>query len=106
MRSPTSGQVASAIYEALASRRFWRAYERLPAAVRALADKNFALLRQDQSHPSLRFKRIGKYWSVRVGIRYRALAVEMDGNLVWFWIGSHATTMCSLDELSSGGYSR
>jgi hypothetical protein len=27
---------------------------------------------------------------VRVGLRYRALAVEADGSFVWFWIGSHA----------------
>jgi hypothetical protein len=27
---------------------------------------------------------------VRVGVRYRALAVEIDGGLLWFWIGSHA----------------
>lgn len=24
------------------------------------------------------------------GLRYRALAVEADDGLVWFWIGSHA----------------
>jgi hypothetical protein len=23
-------------------------------------------------------------------LRYRALAVEANGDLVWFWIGSHA----------------
>jgi hypothetical protein len=28
---------------------------------------------------------------VRVGLRYRALAAESGGgDLVWFWIGSHA----------------
>ena len=74
----------------LASRAFWEAYERLPAQVRTLADKNYALLKQDPEHPSLHFKRVGKFWSVRVGLRYRALAVEADGDLVWFWIGSHA----------------
>jgi hypothetical protein len=36
------------------------------------------------------FKKIGKYWSVRVGIHYRALAVEVEDGLLWFWIGSHA----------------
>ena len=30
-----------------ASAEFWRAYEQLPASVRALADKNYALLKQD-----------------------------------------------------------
>ena len=73
-----------------ASRAFWDAYERLPEQVRALADKNFALLKQDPRHPSLQFKKVGRLWSVRVGLRYRALATEADSNLVWFWIGSHA----------------
>jgi hypothetical protein len=27
---------------------------------------------------------------VRVGLRYRALAVEVDDGCLWFWIGSHA----------------
>jgi len=55
-----------------------------------LADKNFELLKADPRHPSLRFKRIGKYRSVRVGLRYRALAVETSEGLAWFWIGSHS----------------
>jgi hypothetical protein len=74
----------------LASRAFWEAYEKLPAQVRALADKNYALLKENPSHPSLQFKKVGRFWSVRVGIRYRALGVEINGDLVWFWIGSHA----------------
>ncbi|NNM72504.1 hypothetical protein [Enterovirga aerilata] len=74
----------------LASRRFWTAYERLPPSVRELADRNYNLLKRDPQHPSLHFKKVGRFWSVRVGLRYRALAVEQDGDLVWFWIGSHA----------------
>jgi hypothetical protein len=35
-------------------------------------------------------KKIGRYVSARVGLRYRALAVEVDDGLLWFWIGSHA----------------
>jgi hypothetical protein len=27
---------------------------------------------------------------VRVGLRYRALGVEVDDGIVWFWIGSHS----------------
>ena len=69
---------------------FWAAYDELPASVRAIADKNFALLKSDPRHPSLNFKKVGRFWSVRVGRRYRALAVEINGNLSWFWIGSHA----------------
>ena len=73
-----------------ASPAFWEAYEKLPGAVRQLADKNFALIKQAPEHPSLRLKKVGRFWSVRVGLRYRALATEVDGGLLWFWIGSHA----------------
>jgi hypothetical protein len=73
-----------------ASPAFWEAYERLPEAVGELADKNYALLKRDPHHPSLHFKKVGRYWSVRVGLRYRALATEIEDGLLWFWIGSHA----------------
>ena len=73
-----------------ASEDFWRAYNQLPAAVRDLADKNFALLKSAPQHPSLHFKKVGRYWSVRVGLRYRALALEVEDGLLWFWIGPHA----------------
>ena len=74
----------------LASPAFWAAYSALPETVRELADKNFALLKQNPQHPSLHLKKVGRFWSARVGYRYRALATETDGGLLWFWIGSHA----------------
>jgi len=69
---------------------FWACYQRLPEAVRRLADANYELLRNDSRHPSLHFKRVGRLWSVRVGSGYRALAVEGPEGPVWFWIGTHA----------------
>jgi hypothetical protein len=41
-----------------ASPDFWVAYRKLPEATRALADKNFALLKSEPRHPSLHFKRL------------------------------------------------
>jgi len=73
----------------LATSGFWYHYRQLPEAVRELADKNFALLKADPTHPSLRFKKIDMIWSVRVGLHYRALAKEHVQGLVWFWIGHH-----------------
>lgn len=73
-----------------ASPQFWRLYRQLPADVRAIADKNFKLLKSDPKHPSLHFKKIDKLWSVRVGIRHRALGLDKPDGVVWFWIGSHA----------------
>jgi hypothetical protein len=71
--------------------KFQPLFDALPADIRALADKNFALLKRDPKHPSLHFKRLqDDIWSVRVGAKYRALAVEGDDCFQWFWIGSHA----------------
>jgi hypothetical protein len=55
-----------------ASSAFWEAYQRLPERVRTLADKNYALLKENPQHSSLRLKKIGRFWSVRVGLRHRA----------------------------------
>lgn len=68
---------------------FWRLYEALPTEIRQVADKNFDLLKRDPRHPSLRLKKAGAYWSVRIGLAHRALAVQRDSDLVWFWIGDH-----------------
>ncbi len=73
-----------------ASPDFWKCYHALPANIRELADKNFALLRTDPTHPSLHFKKVGRFRSARVGLQYRALAVEIENGLLWFWIGDHA----------------
>ena len=73
-----------------ASPGFWTCYRALPASVQALADKAFALLKQDPTHPSLHFKKVGRYWSVRVGLNHRAISVAAPDGVLWFWIGSHA----------------
>ncbi len=72
-----------------ATSRFWQAYEALPSEVQRLADENYELLKRDPRHPSLHFKKVSRFWSVRVGLRYRALAVQDGDDMVWFWIGRH-----------------
>jgi hypothetical protein len=74
----------------LATPSFWQAYGKLPLAVRELADRNYTLLKEDPRHPSQHFKKVGRFWSVRIGLRHRALATEVEDGLLWFWIGSHA----------------
>ena len=74
----------------LASLSFWVAYEALPERIQRLADRTFDILKVDQRYPALHFKRIGRYWSVRIGLHYRALGVEVEEGLLWVWIGSHA----------------
>jgi hypothetical protein len=72
-----------------ASPAFWACYEALPKPVQTLAAKNFQLLNSNPEHPSLRLKRVKEYWSVRVGIGHRALAIPVEDGLLWFWIGTH-----------------
>jgi hypothetical protein len=73
-----------------ATPKFWRFYSELPKEVRDLADENFELLKRDSRHPSLHFKKVGRFWSARIGIHYRAIAVEDSEDMVWFWIGHHS----------------
>ena len=79
-----------AVVNHFASAQFWKHYHQLPATVRALADKNFQLLKADPKHPSLLLKQMGRLWSDRVGAHYRALGLDKPEGIIWFWIGSHA----------------
>jgi mRNA-degrading endonuclease RelE of RelBE toxin-antitoxin system len=72
------------------SEDFRRDFDALPAEIRALAEKNFRLLKNDPGHRGLRLKKVGPYWSARIGRSYRALAVERPYGLLWFWIGHHS----------------
>jgi hypothetical protein len=69
--------------------RFWIHYRQLPPEIQKLADKNFEILRTDPRHKSLRLKKVGAFWSARVGLNYRAVAKERAEGLLWFWIGTH-----------------
>ena len=69
---------------------FWEHYRRLPSEVQRTADRAFELLKADPHHPSIHLKRIDEYWSARVGLHHRALAVRISDGLLWFWIGTHA----------------
>ena len=72
-----------------AAKRFWRAFADLPAEIQKLARENFQLLKANPHHPSLHFKRVGKYWSARIGGSHRALGQDSPAGIVWFWIGPH-----------------
>ena len=72
------------------SSQFWKCYEELPEAIRRIADGSFEHLKQDPHHPSLHFNKIEQFYSVRIGLRHRALAMEVPEGMLWFWIGSHS----------------
>ena len=72
-----------------ATERFWKCFDKLPEPIQELSHKNFQLLKANPRRPSLHFKKIGNFWSVRIGLDYRALALEDNDDLIWVWIGSH-----------------
>jgi hypothetical protein len=68
---------------------FWKHFNTLPPETQKQARENYELLKADPKHPSLHFKKVKKYWSIRVSQNVRALAVEAEDGFVWFWIGNH-----------------
>jgi len=72
-----------------ANKAFWKHMRRLPVSTQKLAKKNYELLKKNPNHPSLHFKKIGRFRSVRVGLNYRALGVAIPSGILWFWIGNH-----------------
>ncbi len=63
--------------------RFRKCFENLPEPVQKISKKNFELLKINPTHPSLHFKKVGKFWSVRVGMNHRALAVAEGNDFTW-----------------------
>jgi len=72
-----------------ATRRFWECFDSLAEDIQNVARKNYALLKVNPRHPSLQFKKLGKFWSARVGLNHRALAIEDREGFIWVWIGPH-----------------
>jgi hypothetical protein len=72
-----------------ATERFWNCFENLPEPIQKLANRQFDILKNNPGHPSLHFKKVGRFWSVRIGLDYRALATEHGKVFIWVWIGTH-----------------
>ncbi len=71
---------------------FWEAYRRLPDHVRRQARESYRFFASNPNHPSLDFKRVSSrrpVYSARMSIDYRAVGIMDQGDIVWFWIGSH-----------------
>ena len=71
---------------------FWQAYARLDLRTREAARKAYRLFANDPAHPSLRFKKLGRYdniWSVRINEQCRAVGERRGDAMIWFWVGTH-----------------
>ncbi|QBQ54026.1 hypothetical protein [Nitrosococcus wardiae] len=73
--------------------RFWKCYAELPQPIRKQAKEAYKLFQNDPYHPGLHFKRIHStrpIFSVRITKNYRTVGIQQNGEMVWFWIGSHS----------------
>ena len=72
-------------------KEFWHLYEKLPEDIKILADKTFRDLDKIGEHSSLSIIKVGRYWSLPIGTKNRALGIDVDeGGLLWCWIGSYS----------------
>ena len=82
-------------------KKFWQLYETLPDDIKSLADKTFIDLKKTQEHTLLNILKVGRYWSLPIGTKNRALGVEVDeGGLLWCWIGSYSDYRNFVDSIN------
>ena len=73
--------------------RFWKCYKILPEEIKKEARKAYMQFQENPYHPGLHFKRIHSnrpVFSLRITKDYRAMGIQQDNLVVWFWIGSHS----------------
>ncbi len=71
---------------------FWKYYRELPEQIKQEAKKAYRIFKKNPYHPGLHFKRIHStraIFSLRITKDYRALGIQQDKQIIWFWIGSH-----------------
>ena len=74
------------------SDRFWKCYKELPAQTKKEAKKAYREFKKNPFHPGLHFKRIHStrpIFSLRITKDYRAVRIQQNNQVIWFWIGSH-----------------
>ena len=82
-------------------KKFWQLYEKLPDDIKSLADKKFRDLEKARDHFILNIMKVGRYWSLPIGTKNRALGVEVDeGGLLWCWIGSFSDYKNFVDSIN------
>ena len=74
------------------TKRFRKTFAALPKQVQRQAKEAYKQFIKDPFYPSLRFKRIHStelIFSVRINVEYRAVGIQSENEMIWFWIGSH-----------------
>ena len=82
--------------------RFRKLLAQLPKEIQKQAEEAYLQFENDPYYPGLRFKRVHSkqpIYAVRISRDYRALGIQRDNEIIWFWIGSHSDYYKILKEV-------
>ena len=71
---------------------FWKYYRELPEEVKREASRAYKNFKKNPYYPGLHFKRVHStrpIFSLRITKDYRAVGIQDDKQIIWFWIGAH-----------------
>ncbi len=74
------------------SKQFLQLLAKLPKDVQRQTHEAYRQFRRDPNHPGLNFERIQSRtntYSARVNKTYRVLGTIRNGEIYWYWIGTH-----------------
>ena len=74
------------------TQRFRKAFADLPEQVQRQAKESYKQFRKYPFYPGLHFKRVHStkpVYSVRINVEYRAVGIQNENEIIWFWVGSH-----------------
>jgi len=72
--------------------RFRKMFADLPESIQRQARKAYKQFQKDPYHSSLYFKSVHTtkpIYLARITIDYRAVGIQNENEMVWFWIGAH-----------------
>jgi hypothetical protein len=75
------------------SKQFLKLLANMPLQVQQQAHAAYRQFKKDPNHPGINFERIQSRpntYSARVTKSYRVLGTMRNGEIYWYWIGSHA----------------
>ena len=75
------------------TQQFRKLLKNLPKEIRKQAKEAYKHFEDNPYHPALYFKRIHStkpIYSIRISRDYRAVGIQHNNGIIWFWIGSHS----------------
>lgn len=85
------------------TKRFRKLLAALSNEIQKQAKDAYTHFKKDPYHPGLHFKRVHStrpIYSVRISINYRAVGIQKDSEIIWFWVGIHTDYEKLLNKFS------